>query len=246
MSQFLTLEAALGSTDVVSGQSFKGDDMTDFHIAEARFSDCLFNDCTFEDAIFVNCAFLNCRFAHSSFRNARFENCQFLNAEQHSGTQWSYCNLNETKFKASNLGMNQFVKCDAFLMSMVDCSASGLEFDAEVHRRISKKQIFGGVDFTRCKLHYAVFQPGNYEESKFEGCDLREVSFAGSTLARASFAGSSLNGTDFAGANLDHAILAHATFDQLDLNVLQSHQDMVVSRDQHEALLKGMGVRTLD
>jgi len=156
------------------------------------------------------------------------------------------CNLNEAKFKASNLGMNRIVKCDAFLLSMVDCSATGLKFEAEVHRRISKKQIFGGVDFSRCKLHYAVFAPGNYEESKFEGCDLREVSFAGCNLARTTLSGSSLNGTDFSDATLDNAILAHATFDQLDLSAMQSHHDLVVSRDQHEALLKGMGLRTLD
>ena len=247
MSQkFLSLESALASQKVIRGQAFKGDDMTDFHVVEARFADCLFNDCNFEDAIFVGCEFLNCRFAHSSFRNARFEKCTFLDAENHSGTEWSYCNLSDARFKTSNLGMNAFVKCDAFLLSMVDCSATGLKFEAEVHRRISKKQIFGGVDFSRCKLHYAVFSPGNYEESKFEGCDLREVSFAGSNLTRATFSGSSLNGTDFTGATLDHAILAHATYDQLDLSVMQSHHEMVISRDQHEALLKGMGLRTLD
>jgi fluoroquinolone resistance protein len=241
-----SLEAALTSSEIIRHATYKGEDLADFHIVEARFHDCQFTDCTFDAAIFQACAFINCRFAHCSFRDARFEACLFTDSEAHSGCEWFCCNLSEARYSKCSLGMNRIVKSDAFLTQFMECSASGLHFEAEVHRRISKKLMTGGVIFEKCKLQYAVFAAGNYDSSRFEASDLRDVDFAGSNCNRASFAGSSLNNCDFTGATLDAAILAHATFDSLDLTSMQSHHDMTVSRDQHEALLRGMGLRTLD
>ena len=226
-------------------KQFHGDDLEELHMAEARFRGCRFADCNFDRTI-RSTSFFNCQFVRCSFKEAEFSDCLFVDSERQAGSVWEYCMLSEAKFARSNLGMNRMVKCDAYLLTFEDCAAMGLQFEAEVHRRISKKLMVGGLRVTKCKLQYAVFAPSNLEESTFESSDLRDCSFAGCNLSRSSFRGSSLNNADFSEATLDGATLAYATFDTLDLASIASHRAAVVSRDQHENILSSLGLLTID
>jgi len=239
-----SLEAAFSMKEPVIGLRFASEDLTDFITSESKFADCRFNDCVFDGAKIRECEFIGCSFSNCSFKEAEFFNCIFVDRETQAGSAWNYCDLNEAKFKACNLSNNRIVKCEAFLLEITDSSAVGLQFDAEVHRKISKRMMFGGVVLQRCKLQYAVFAASSYEESRFESCDLRDCSFVESNLSRVSLMGSSLNNIDFTGATLDFANLSQATFDEMDLAAMASFKGMTVSRDQHENLLRSMGILT--
>jgi fluoroquinolone resistance protein len=242
----MDLLSLIGQKGPIVDRQLNGEDLEELHIVEAEFRDCRFSDCHFDHSRIRSTAFLNCRFVRCSFKEAEFSDCLFVDGEKQTGSVWEYCTLSETKFTRSNLSMNRMVKCDAYLLALTECAAMGLQFEAEVHRKISKKLMMGGLRISKCKMQYAVFAPSNLDESTFESSDLRDCSFAGCNLARASFRGSSLNNTDFSDATLDGTILAQATFDSLDLASMASYRAAVVSRDQHENILSSLGLLTID
>jgi uncharacterized protein YjbI with pentapeptide repeats len=230
----------------IVGKQFAGEDLEELYIVETEFRDCRFAECNFDHGRIHAATFANCRFARCSFKEAEFSECLFIDSESQAGSLWEYCTLSEAKFTRSNLSMNKMIKCDAYLLSLTECAAMGLQFEAEVHRKISKKLMIGGLRISKCKMQYTVFSPANLDESTFESSDLRDCSFAGCGLSRASFRGSSLNNTDFADAILDGADLSYATFDALDLASMASYRAAVVSRDQHENILSSLGLLTID
>ncbi len=240
----MSLEEALSKNTITADTVFRGEDVSEFRTSGGRFQGCHFAECDFRLAVFRDCEFIACRFSHCDLREAEFHNCVFIDVETQKGSEWSFCNFGEAKFVNCNMSMGRIVKSEAYLMSVTDCSAVGLSFDAEVHRRIVKKTMFGGVRFRKTKLQYAQFHAADYEESVFEGCDLRDCSFSGSNLSRVSFRGSSINNTDFSRATLDGASLVGASFDELDLASMFSFKAMTVSRDQHENLLQSLGILT--
>lgn len=242
----MSLAEAFSRNTVTADTVFRGEDVSEFRTSGGRFRTCHFAECDFRMAVFRDCEFIACRFSHCDFREAEFYNCIFIDTETQKGSEWAFCNLGEAKFTNCNMSMGKISKSEAFMLSLADCSAVGLSFDAEVHRKIVKKTMFGGLRFRKTKLQYAQFHAANYEESAFEGCDLRDCSFSGSNLSRVSFRGSSINNTDFSRATLDDASLVGASFDDLDLASMFSFKRMTVSRDQHENLLQSLGILTAD
>ncbi|ASP76481.1 pentapeptide repeat-containing protein (plasmid) [Sinorhizobium meliloti] len=244
--ELMLLEEAFFKTTFVEKVTFSDEDVSEFRAQGTKFRDCHFSGCDFRSAILRDSEFVACRFSNCDLREVEFRGCNFSDSERQKGSEWSYCNFGEAKFVSCNITMNKIVKSQAFMLNVSDCSAVGLNFDADVHRKISKQTMFGGVIFRRTKLQYSIFLPANYEESVFEGCDLRDCSFAGSNLSRANFRWSSINNVDFSRATLDNASLANATFDELDLAAIFSFKGMFVSRDQHENLLSSIGILTAD
>lgn len=240
------LDTALQTAGPIENLSFNGEDLSEYHIVEAQFRNCHFKNCNFDLSKIHSSEFINCRFVHCSLREAEFQNCSFYDEVKQTGSQWSFCNLTEARFSRSNLSLNKLDKCDAYRLEFIECAASGISLEISVHREVGKRILTGGVRFSDCKMQYAVFVPGNYEESRFEQCDLRDASFAGSNLTRTSFIGSSINNIDLSGATLDNAVLANATFDEIDLVSMFSYHAMVVSRDQHENILASIGIITLN
>lgn len=225
---------------------FSGEDVSDFAASDVIFVRCHFKDCTFDGARFANCRFVQCRFSNCSFLETAFHTTHFADKEVHKGSEWVLCNLSEARFTDCDLSMSIFSKSECYLMEATNCSAMGLKFDAQVHRRVSNRLAIGGVKFEGCKLQYGQFVKGNFEDSKFLSCDLRDTSFAGSDLSRCQLRGSSLHNIDLSGATLDNADISYATFDQLFLGEIFSHADLIVSRDQHETILKSIGIWTFD
>ena len=232
----------LGRVDSVQ---FDSEDLRHAQIEDAAFYNCRFSECRFDEARIGKSRFVNCRFVHCTFRQAEFLDCLFIDGEGQTGSAWEFCDLTEVRFVQCNLGMNKFFKSEAYLLAFEECAAVGMSFDANVHRQMSNQVITGGLTCLNCKMQYAVFAPASYEESRFEGCDLRDCDFSESDLSRVSFRASALNTTDFAGAVLDGAVLAGATFERLEIAVMASYRGLIVDRGQHEAILGPLGVLTV-
>lgn len=246
MDTKLSLEQTLMKCGEATEEVFFGEDITDFAASDAVFVKCHFKDCTFDGARFTNCRFMQCRFSNCSFLETKFHTSHFTDRENQKGSAWVLCNLSEATFTDCDLNMSSFSKSECYLMEVTSCSAMGLKFDAQVHRRVSNRLVMGGVKFEKCKLQYAQFIKGNFEDSKFFSCDLRDTSFAGSDLSRCQLRGSSLHNIDLSGATLNNADISYATFDQLFLSEIFSYADLIVSRDQHETILRSIGIWTFD
>lgn len=238
------LDDAIRSGRPINGVHFDGEDLLEAHLSEADFRACRFSNCRFDEAVLRRLKFVACVFDHCSFREGTIEDCSFSEGE--TGTQWRYSDLSKAMFRRSNLSLNTMTGCQAYLTSFADCALSGAKLDLDTQRKIRTQVIAGGVQFTRCKLQYAVFAAADFQESVFEGSDLRDCSLAGSNLRHARFFGSSLHNIDLVGATLDHADLSHASFDDFDLTALASFRAAIVTRDQHEALLASLGLVTAD
>lgn len=239
-----TLEQAINAATTVSNERFEGDDLREFHIGQVAFRACRFSHCNFDFATFRAARFIACSFDHSSFREAVFKDCVF--AEGETGTEWRYSDISKAEFTQCNLSLNRFIGCQGYMASFSDCAAPGLKADIAAQRQVRSQVIPGGLRFTRSKLQYAEFAPGDLSDSIFESCDLRDACFAGAKLNGASFRGSSLSNIDFSGATLDHANLAHASFDELDFQSIASFRALSVTRDQHEAIVTSFGLLTID
>jgi fluoroquinolone resistance protein len=86
----------------------------------------------------------------------------------------------------------------------------------------------------------------DWEESRFEQCDLRDADFSHSRLVGVSFQNSTLNNARFNEAVMNETTIAHAAIEGFDLGTVRSYDDLIVSRDQHEAILNTLSIRTVD
>lgn len=238
------LSHAINAAAPVVGQRFDRDDLQDFHIGEVEFRQCRFSNCTFDEVRFRRVKFVGCVFDNCRFKESLFEDCIFCEGE--TGCEWRYCDLSKAEFLRCNLGLNKTIGCEAYRLALSDCAAPGIRLDLDCQKKVRTQVIGGGVSFVRCKLQYAYFAPADYQESRFEGCDLRDATLSGCDLRYSSLRGSCLNNCDLSGATLDHADLSHATFDEIDLQSMQSFHAALVTRDQHEALVTSLGLRTAD
>jgi fluoroquinolone resistance protein len=241
-----SLLEAVGRKEVVSGRLFSDEDVVGAEVASLHFENCEFRDCRFEDATIRDSFFESCRFAKCQFRQSRFKKTRFATAEEGTACTWSFCDLAETSFEECNLSLNKITRSDAYLTSFSQCVAMGLQFEAEVHKWVSKRLVIGGVKFRDCRLQYATFQERDISRSEFIACDLRDVSFRRSNLSDCSLMGSALSNADFAGATLDGATIAHANFDSFDLTELLSYAGLIVSREQVGKILGALGIVVLD
>ena len=242
----MTLEEAAQLCSVIAGQVFEGDDLTDFPLYEARFNGCSFRNCTFDSSRLGDSQFINCRFTHCSFRDAEFKACTFYDAEGDTGCEWAFCDLSEARFFKCNLGANKITKSKGFFLTLTDCNAEGLYLDLEVHRRVVSRTVIGGIRCSNTKMQGSILRNCDWQESRFERCDLRDADFSHSRLVGVSFQNSALNNARFNEADLNEATIAHAAIEGFDLGVVRSYDDLVVSRDQHEAILCTFSIRTVD
>ena len=236
------LDELFQSSSPVTGLRFVNEDILQYNLHELDFDGCEFAGCVFDESTIRGSRFVACRFNKCDFKETTFSNCRFGEGNESSACIWTNCNLAEAKFEDCNLGLNKFVKCSAYMTAFRKCAASGLQFEADVHKKVSARLVMGGVIFEECRLQYATFREKNYSESKFEKCDLRDVSFWRSDLTNCSFVGSALNNIDFDGAVLDRAAITYATFDEFKLDGMASYAGMFVSREQQQVILKSMGI----
>lgn len=230
-------------TDPATDLVVRREDVLAAEIRGRSFSACLFQDCDFEGSTFIDCTFADCLFDGCKFREATFVRCRLGGGADERPSRWRFCDLSQARFEGCNLALCEIAECQAFETVFDKCSCLGLKFDAEVHRRIGKSKVTGGVRFQECRMQFAVFTPADYETCVFETCDLRDVDFSRGNYTRASFRGSVLHNVDFKGATLDEADISAATFDTFPLSDLFSAQGLVVSRDQQEPILASMGIR---
>lgn len=240
----MTLEAATRRTTIVTDMSFFNEDMSEYLLHEVQFHQCRFTDCNFDESQISGSRFTHCRFVDCSFRSAVFTTCSFYDSENGLGSQWIRCDHSETKFVDCDLALSIFSKGSAYLLTLTDCNAAEMKLDCTVHRKIAHRVLKGGLVFSNCRMPSAEFAPGDYENSRFEACDMRECVLSGSQLSHTNFCGSNLNNADLTNATLDGAILSHASIEGFDLSSLQSFNSIIVSRDQHEQLLECLGIHT--
>ncbi|AYJ85104.1 pentapeptide repeat-containing protein (plasmid) [Sphingomonas paeninsulae] len=240
----MTLEEAAQLSSIIFGEAFEGEDLSDFPLYEVRFNGCVFRNCIFDTNRFGGSHFINCRFTHCSFRDAEFKECTFYDAEGAKGSEWAFCDLSHTRFVKCDLGANKITKSKGFLLELTDCSAVEMHLDLEVHRRVVQRNVIGGIRCFKTKMQGSILRKCDWEESRFEQCDLREADFSHSRLTGVSFLNSSLNNASFDEAILNEATIAHAGIEGLDLNLTRSYDNLIVSRDQHDAILNNFSIRT--
>jgi len=241
----MKLEGAIQLSSVVIRQRFEGEDLTEFSIFEVRFKGCSFKKCMFDSIRFGASEFINCRFIDCSFRNADFNGCTFSDVEAGIGSVWTLCDLSDARFLKCNLDVNRNTKSKGHALAIIECSAIGIILDMEVHRRIISRTVIGGIHCAASRMESAILRQGDWEERKFEHCDLRKADFSHSRLVGASFSNSSLNNARFHDAVMNETTIAHATIEGFDFAVLRSYDDLVVSRDQHDAILRSFSIRTV-
>lgn len=126
-----------------------------------------------EECEFLSCTFSGLNLSEKSFKNSRLVECTFKN-----------CNLSNIDLTGSSLRDVTFK----------DCKLVGVNF--------SNTTSLFELNFSKCVLHYSVFQELKIQKSFFKACDLKEADFTGSDLKDSSFEEARLQGCQFSRCNL--------------------------------------------
>ena len=89
--------------------TFKELDLLGTIFGSCDFENCKFNNLSFRKCQFSNCKFENCQIVNSDLTRAQFDdsnfrNCEFLKSDL-TASDFRRCELDETKFKNSNLSL---------------------------------------------------------------------------------------------------------------------------------------------
>lgn len=240
----MEFDDAIRRTEPAENVTFERVDISEYHLHEVQFRNCSFVDCNFDAARISNSSFLNCGFRECSFQDTVFTDCAFCDEAEDSGSRWLQANLADAEFRKCNLSHNTMAGGTAFRTRFVECKAVGIKFSVEAYR--SARRRIGTATFSHCAMMFGAFGPGDYRDCVFEHCDLRECDFSESNCANASFFSSNLNNARFLHSNLDGANIARAQIEGFQLTELSSYTDIMLSRDQHEQVLKSLSIRTFD
>lgn len=235
-------EAAARRT--VSNTIFRDDYMDGFSIFETEFVQCKFTNCVFDSARIGLSKFSDCCFADCSFRGIQMMSCDFYDESTEKGCVWNRCDLSDAKFEKCDLSHNVLRACKGFMFHLDGCKATAANFEIDVQRQISNRLIVGGISCHRSNLAEADFSELNLEGSTFDCCDLRGADFRKCNLTSVNFIGSNMGNLQLFRADLTGAKIAHADIDELMLDEVLSLDDILVSRDQHEIILKFFRIRT--
>jgi len=196
-----------------------------------------------QNARFVRCRFVRCRFAHADLREAVFDHCDFADPDSHSGPQFAFSRLDETRFIACDLSFADVDRTSLYGVAFEACNLRGARFHrAEFSRAFGGKVVRTAAAFTGCNLELA-----DLADAALPGCDLSRSSMREADLTGADLEGSDLTGCDLfqaltAGARLAGADLREGELSGLDLTALGSVSGMKVTTGQQYQLLTAMGV----
>ncbi len=235
-------EAAMRRT--VSNNTFRDDYIDGFSIFETEFVQCAFVNCTFDSARIGLSKFQDCRFTDCSFRDVQMISCDFYDESTERGCVWNRCDLSYAKFEKCDLSQNGLKACKGFMLNLSDCKAIGAKFEINVQRQVSNRWVVGGISCHRTNLTETDFRELNLEGSTFDCCDLRNADFSKCHLMAVDFVGSNMGNLQLFKADLTGAKIAHADIDELALEDILSLEDVLVSQDQHEMLLRFFRIRT--
>lgn len=240
----MEFEEAIRRIEPTEDVTFNRVDISEYHLHEVRFRNCVFVDCNFDVAPISNSSFIACNFRECSFQGTVFTDCTFGDEAQDGGSRWRRANLVDSEFRKCNLSYNTTADGSAFRALFVECKAVGIKFSVEAYR--PAKRHIGTATFSHCAMMFGAFGPGDYRDCVFEHCDLRDCDFSESNCANASFFSSNLNNARFLHSNLDGANIARAQIEGFQLTDLSSYTDIMLSRDQHEQVLKSLFIQTFD
>lgn len=230
----------------VSNTIFRDDYMDGFSIFETEFVQCAFVNCVFDSARIGLSKFYDCRFTDCSFRDTHMMSCEFYDEFAEKGCVWKRCDLSDAMFEKCDLSYNELTVCKGFMLHLDDCRAMSANFEIEVHRQISNRLIIGGILCHRINLAEANFANLNLEGSTFDCCDLRGANFSKCNLTSVNFVGSNMGNLRLFRADLSGARIAHADIDELSLDDVLSLDELRISQDQHEKMLRFFRIRTDD
>lgn len=243
MMSEISLEIA-ATRRTVSNTIFRNDYMDGFSIFETEFVQCTFANCVFDGARIGLSKFYGCRFTDCSFRDTQMISCAFYDESTEKGCVWNRCDLSDAKFEKCDVSHNKLTACKGFMLHLADCNATAANFEIDVQRQISNRLIVGGISCHRSNLAEANFSALNLEGSTFDCCDLRGADFSKCNLTSVNFVGSNMGHLRLFGADLTGAKIAHADIDELTLDDVLSLDELRVSQDQHEKILRFFRIRT--
>lgn len=229
----------------VTGEVFRNDSLDKFSIFETAFFECDFVDCVFDGEKIGMSTFHNCRFTECSFRDTRLISCQFNDADAEKRCVWSRCDLSDTTFENCDLSSNQFLACRGFKLRLEKCNFSAVQMNIDPHRHVNARHVVGGISCYRTDLSDADISGQNLEGSKFEICDFRRADLSGCNLSSVNFIGSNLNNARINNSLLTNARIPHADIDELDFTQALDLNDLIISADQRDRMLKHFGIHVL-
>ncbi|MFT6653205.1 MAG: fluoroquinolone resistance protein [Celeribacter sp.] len=240
----MTLEEASARRQVTAA-TFRNDGLDGFSIFETEFVDCVFVNCVFDGEKIGMSGFHNCRFTDCSFRDTRMLSCQFNTTDLDQKCVWSRCNLSDATLVECDLSRNQMVACKGFLLRLESCNLTEAQMDIDVHRHVNARLNMGGLSCHKSNFYEARMVNQDLQGSTFELCDLRGANLSGSNMSTVNFLGSNLNGIVLKKTALTGVNLAHADIDELDLSPALTTDNMTISPDQRDILLRYFGVTVI-
>jgi uncharacterized protein YjbI with pentapeptide repeats len=100
----------------------------------------------------------------------------------------------------------------------------------------------GGLSCYKSNFYEAGMVSQDLQGSTFELCDLRGANLSRSNMSSVNFMGSSLNAAVLKKAVLTGVNLAHADIDELDFSQALTTDNMIISPDQRDIVLRYFGV----
>lgn len=218
-------------------------DLSDEVLAEATIADAQFQGTSFQCARFKAVRFVRCRFAHADLREAVFEDCHFADDVGHTGPQFAFSRLDETRFSRCDLSFARFDRSSAYAVEFDTCNLRGAVFQrADFSRAFGKNVVRAAAAFKACNLELADLSEARLPDCELAGSNLREAVLVDADLEGCDLRGCDLFQTLTAGAKLARADLRGAEVSGLNLLELTSYDGLKVDADQQYRLLTALGL----
>lgn len=241
-----SLSEVIRTQDRIADSYFQDQTLSGAEIEHLCFDNCEFDHCHFSsegmDAItFSDCAFYDCRFTSQLLRYCEFNHCYLYHADREVTVDFSFCEINATKFINCDLTRVNFKRASLYNCEMVKCKMVGANFEATTFSHdVSKKVVINQFSVHECNLSYALFKhvnlghcqltESNFNYATFSNCDLEQTSFQGSTLSAATLEAIS-------GADID---MRYAQLANINMSA-EAIQHLIISDDACADLLTALG-----
>ena len=224
--------------------SFENIDLVSAGFENCHFVSCRLIDHDMEDVEFTNCIFHDCSFSRSRLKNARFNDCVFFDATNNKNCDFSYANLHNARFEQCNLTMANFKAADCYDLAINDSKANGCCFtSATFSRLLGKTNVNNSASLTRTIFDDAAFDDLELQDCNLASSSFRNVDFSGTNLDQADMTFTDIVNADIHKASFEKTDLRNANLEGFLLGKLTGFYGLIISPDQQQDLLEGLGIR---
>lgn len=233
---------------MIENADLSGVDFAEIDLAGATLTQCVLRDVQLtgtclQDARLTEVRLIRCRFANVDMRDAIFEGCSFIDDAGHTGAQFVFSRLDQTRFRRCDLSFAKIDRSTLFGIEFDACNMRGAELHkADFSRAFGRKLVKTAAAFRGCNLEFADLNGVRMPDCELSNSNLREAVLFDSDLEGADLRGSDLVLALTAGAKFARADLRGADVADLNLRELATLDGMIVSAGQQPHLLAAMGL----